>query len=113
MSFVLNGTTLPNPQGFEESFIVVGEISRTMMGSARRAVRARKKVWTLSWDTLTQADYETIKDIYELNTTVSFANSSLSTPISTSVLVDINQHTYIPGTGENFISGVELVLTEV
>lgn len=110
--FVLEGVTLPSPQGFDESFVVIGEMSRTMLGSARRAIRARKRVWTLRWDLLTQTEYESIKAIYELNRQVSFSVASLSTPIDTQVLVDINGHAYTAGTGQNFISGIELVLTE-
>lgn len=112
MSFVLNGVTLPNPQQFNESHILVGGISRTMLGSARRAIRGRKRVWNLSWDVLTQSEFDSIFSIYQENEAVSFANSALQTPISTEVLVDIERHEYLPGTGENYISSVELVLTE-
>ncbi len=113
MSFVLNGTTLPDPQSFEENFEVIGDISRTMLGSARRAVRARKRVWTMNWEILTQAQFQTIKTIYELNTAVTLVNSDLQDSINTTVLTDIPSHVYIAGTGQNYISGLELVLTEV
>lgn len=111
MSFYLNGTELQDPNSFVESNVVIGDYVTTLSGNKRRAIHAKKKMWTLSYGLLTESNYNTIKTIYDLNASVSFANSSLNPAISATVHVDINDRSYVSGTGE-FISAIDLVLME-
>lgn len=111
MRFNLNNVEIPNPNSFVESNVVVGDYVTTMNGNTRRAIHAKKNRWALSYSMLSETDYNTIKDIYDLNTSVSFTNTDTNPSISATVHVDINDRSYVSGTGE-FISSIDLVLTE-
>jgi hypothetical protein len=107
----LGGTTLPDPNSFSEEPVVFGGYVQTMSGGTRRAIRAKKKIWKLGWNNLTQDQMTSLNTIYNLNTTVAFANTDVSPTISATVHMDLSSRTYLSGTGK-YLSAVELTLTE-
>ena len=107
----LGGNTLPNPNGFSESNIVTGEYTTTMNGSTRRAIRAVKRVWKLSWNILSEADVTTIKNLFDTETTQTFTFDEITPSISATVHIDIGERIYMAGTSE-YLSGVEITLIE-
>ena len=56
MSFILNGSALPNPNSFTDNPQVVGNYTQTMLGGRRRAIRAVKHTYVLGYTRLTQTE---------------------------------------------------------
>lgn len=107
----LGGVTLPNPNGLKESKVVTGGYNTTMNGSVRRAIRNRKRVWSLYWNTLSETDVTSINNLVDQDTTLAFVNTDVTPNISATVHIDIGDRDYIPGTGK-YISSVEITLIE-
>lgn len=109
MSFILNGSTLPVPNSFTDNPEVIGAYTQTMLGGRRRAIRAVKHTYVLGYTRLTQTEYNQIKTIFDLRTSVSFVNSDLG--IDTTVFVDISPREFLAGNA-SLLSSLEVTLTE-
>jgi hypothetical protein len=109
MSFVLDGTTLPDPNSYNEEPEVIGDYVTTLGGGKRRNIKAKKNTYTLGWTNLTADEVDTITGIDSKNTTVSFVNSDLS--INTTVHTDISGKALTPGVGV-YLYTLTLTLTE-
>jgi len=110
MSFILDGTTLEDPNDFSQEKVVTGDYLTTMGGGIRRAIRAKKNVYKLGWNQLTLTQYNTLVTKYNLNTTLTFVNSDLS--INTTVHIDMDNRRILPGFPD-YLSSVSITLREI
>lgn len=108
--FILNGVTLPNPNAYSQPTEVGGGYVTTLLGGTRRAIRYKKKTYTLEWSNLSVTDLANILSIYNLDTTVTFVNTDLS--IDTTVHIDVSDRVITPGLAE-YSGQYSITLTEV
>lgn len=109
--FILDGLTLEKATDFQDELIVVGGYNTTMLGNVRRAIRATKHRYILRWGLLTKTQYDSLKAKFDKKVPLTFSNSDLS--ISTTVHTDLTPREFLGGTGSDYLSTVEMVLTEI
>jgi len=63
----LGGTTLPEPQGFEREWYKLVKAGRVASGKMTLEVIARKRKFTLSYNTLTGSDFATLVSVIDTN----------------------------------------------
>lgn len=81
-NIVLNGITLkPTEITLEE--VPISTIDRMADGTLKKAQKAIKKKWTLSWSKLTENSITTIRNIYRTTTAITYIDEF---GVSTSVL---------------------------
>lgn len=117
----INDLEIAAPSGFSTEDIIIGGYNQTLTGTKRRYIKAVKKVWKLTYDLLSAVDYDAIyaefeKEIptglQESQTYATFTVYEGSLGINNeSVHLDITDRTFIPGT--DYLSGVEIILTQV
>ncbi len=111
MSFILGDLTLEDPNQYSESYQPSGEYNTTLKGGVRRSLRFKKKVWSLTWFTLSKSDFDLLLVEYNKDTTLTFVNTDLD--IDVVAHFDIQDRALIAGTGTNFRGAVSIVLREV
>lgn len=113
MAYTLGGTTLPQPKKLKRQFVEVAESNATITGITTRKIVARKEIFTLTFQHLTQAQASTLMSLYEQEAVLSFVSTETNLPISaTDVLVDLPERNY-PKSGREWREDFVIVLTEV
>lgn len=113
MAYLLNGTTLPNPQKFQRLPVEISRKLNMLNGATKKDIVGRKEQYILSYQLLTQAQMATINSIYNLNSEVTFQVTETNLTIEqTTVHMEISSRTYRV-MGSSYLEDVTLVLTEV
>ena len=117
----INNLELNAPSGFSVEDEVIGGYNATLTGTKRRYIKAVKKVWKLSYDLLSVTDYDLIYTEFakEIPTGLQESQTYATFTVYEGTLVinneqvhmDISARNFIPGT--NYLSSVELILTQV
>jgi hypothetical protein len=117
----INDLEINAPSGFSVTDEVIGGYNVTLSGTKRRYIKAVKKVWHLSYDLLSVANYDLIyaefakeipAGIQESETYATFTVYEGTLAITDEhVHLDISNRQFIPGT--DYLSGVEITLTQV
>lgn len=111
--FILGGITLPSPQGFRKSPILIGADVETMSGKTRRDYVRKKYRYTLMYSKLTQTEMIDILSLWNQNNTLFFSVDEGSLQIaSVEVLMDMSDREYNTP-GSEFREDLEVTLTEV
>lgn len=113
MSFILNSTTIKSPNTFQREQLEIGVEHVSISGETRKSITKRKERFILGYRNITQTDAQTIRDIWDLETTVDFESTETNNTIAaTSVHVDIKSRDYLTK-GESYLESFDLILTEV
>jgi hypothetical protein len=105
---VLNGATLPRPNTVDEAPEQVGDVIELAAGGLRRYDLGERRVWSLAWNRLTEAELASIRAAAARGA-VSYTHTDGT---STTVLVDGRPHAVpLPGTSPVRFD-VDLVLRE-
>jgi len=112
MGYVLDGTTLKNPQRMEVREIEISKSHQTLNGETKKDVVGQKKVYYLFFKGLTQSQLSDIRTIYEKKMPVAFSVSDGELTIaSTSVWVSIQSEQYNTQ-GSDYRVDLTLILEE-
>lgn len=117
MAYSLNGTTIKAPQTLQEDNSTQVAQQRTLSGAVGRDYfGSNKRIWTLTYENIKQADYTTINGIYatylSTGTAVAFISTEANYSVSsTNVHIDLQSRGFKVG-GSDYISDFTLVLTE-
>lgn len=68
----INNLEIEAPSSFQELRDVIGGFNTTLTGSRRRYIKGIKKSWKISYDILTNSDYQAIVDVYDSLITLEF-----------------------------------------
>jgi hypothetical protein len=105
----LDSTTLPTPNSFQNTFDRQGAYTKSLDGTTRRAINSDKNIWIIGYQSLTVAEFNAIKTLYDLKDTYNFVYSDFG--INATVHLDIGSRTFIPG-NPSYYSSVEIILRE-
>lgn len=117
MSYVLNSTTIKSPNSMEEKNSTQYAQQRTLQGTVNRDYfGSNKRVWTLKYENIQKADFDTINTIYQAylasGTAVSWLSTETNYAISaTTVHINLDTRGFSVG-GADYISSFTLVLSE-
>lgn len=113
MAYILDGQTLKRPNKMDVRTEEVSKSHLTLNGEVKKDIVGFRKVFTLSFQGLTQSQLNTIKTIYDKKEPVSFSVSDGDLTISeTRVWVKIQSEVY-QTLGSDYRADVVLVLEEV
>lgn len=113
MSYILDGTTLPNPKSFKRGFIPVSQDCKTIDGRQGRDFKIVKERFVLGFDNLTSTEITAILTIVEKNVAVTFSVNEKDLTINqTDVLVNVTSINYVTP-GSIYLSEMEIELVEV
>jgi hypothetical protein len=117
----INDLEINAPSGFSVTDEIIGGFNVTLEGTKRRYIKAVKKIWRLNYDLLPITDYDNIyaefaKEIptglQESQTYATFIVYEGTLAITNeNVHLDVSARNFIPGT--NYLSSVEIILTQV
>lgn len=121
MAWTLNGTEIPTPNEYDEQFQFLGQTNTTLAGTRRRSVRGIKRDIQVQWKTLSNENYEILRQAFETQDpgsvlytgdlpvlSVSDAELNIS---SMSCIMDMGTRKVIPGT--DYLSNVTVTFYEV
>lgn len=112
MSYILNGTTLPNPKSFNRRQVETGQTIQLLDGTTKKDVTNRKEQYLLGFKFLTQAQVAVILGIYDALTTVTFQVTETNLTIAeTTVHMELRDRQYNTSGGE-YREDFTLILTE-
>jgi len=117
MSFILDSTTIKNPNQINEANSTQVAQVRTLSGTiARDYFGSNKRVWRLDYKNAKKTDYDTIKTIYDsylaTNTAKSWESTESNYPITaTNVHVDLQSRGF-GVLGTDYLADFTLTLTE-
>lgn len=117
MAYLLDGSTIPEPNDMKTSNDTQMAQQRTLSGAVGRDYfGSNKRVWALSYRNKLKADFDTLDTIYQSYLSTGAAKSwqvteTNYTVASTTVHVDLKERGFSVG-GESYISDFDLILTE-
>lgn len=112
MSYVLGGTTLPNPHGFSRESIESSTSHESISGVLSKDIKNRKERFILTYRFLTQSQVTAITDAFNQLTTLTFSMSDGDLTIgSTTVHVDLKRRSYNTK-GTEYREDLDVILTE-
>jgi len=117
MAYVLDSTSIKNPNSLEEENSTQFAQQRTLRGDIGRDYFGNnKRVWVLNYTNTQKTDYDTIKTIYDNylnnNTSVTWEVTETNYTISeVNVHINFDERSFRVG-GSDYISDFTLVLTE-
>lgn len=113
MSYILGGTTLPQPKKAVRNFIETAVENLRNNGTTTKNTINRKEQFVLSYQNLTRSVANSILSLYEQDAAIDFESTESNfTVATTAVLVDISSRIY-PPTGTEYRQDMDLILTEV
>jgi hypothetical protein len=117
----INNLEIDAPSSFQELRDVIGGFNTTMTGSRRRYIKAIKKSWKISYDILTNTEYQAIVDEYD---TLIPSGLQIDQPYATLTIYDerytvsgeivhmeIGERNIIPGT--DILSNIEITFLQL
>lgn len=117
MAWLLNAVSIKAPQELTETNSTQMAQVRTLSGTiARDYFGSNKRVWELSYSTVSKANYDTIKAIYDsylsTGTPVSWSVTETNYAVtSTTVHIDLQERGF-SYKGDGYLSDFTLTLTE-
>lgn len=113
MAYILNGETLPNPQGFGIDKARMEVRHEAINGRTTKEVRNIKNIWKLRFTKLTQEEASVMLGIANLKQTVLFESTETNKLIpETEVHVTIDREKYNTK-GSEYRVDLDVVLEEV
>jgi hypothetical protein len=110
--YLLNGVSLPRPNTFSREFISVSNDTESIDGRRGRDLRMVKEKFILHWQNLHASEFTIIKDIVELNKSVTFSVSDANLTINEiNVIVYMGSIEYNTP-GSTYIGDMEIELIQ-
>lgn len=111
MAYILDGTTLRNPQELEIEELETGVAHETIDGKLKKSVTNRRRRFVLRYQNLTRTQENTILNIWNQQDTVTFESTETNlTVASTTVHVEVFRRAF--NRGSEYRSDLSLILTE-
>ena len=117
MAWILSGTNIKAPQELAETNSTQMAQVRTLSGAiARDYFGSNKRVWEMTYSTVSKANYDVIKAIYDTylttGTAVSWSVTETNYAVSsTTVHIDLQERSF-SYKGDGYLSDFTLTLTE-
>lgn len=113
MSYLINGTILPNPKKFTHNFIETAAQNELIFGKTTKRLQLRKRQYVLEFQYLTIAQTQTLEALYTPNTPVNFQVTEQNLQLGPiTCFMDIMDRQFID-TGANWRENLKIGLMEI